>query len=309
MSRSKDIRAEVQGMVDILYELHDATDPQKGEASEGRKLERAEQAISLWWSIYGRLMQWAQSQIIGYEMARSNPACREVLLTRRGKELSDDSHEYELLGSLYADYERASSAGTAWLHPDGGLYELAEQLEENKSGLDEETLRRVIVRLLWSFSVDSLVWRDPLVHALRALDYGEVDDFFKPSRRRRRGKSYQRDCARADAVKYVHYLVGRNERKYRAQERVGKAIGASVETLRTWEKELNKDDLFRLMWKTAEAAGQIEEGRGDLIEELPFRSYDGKKTDIEMAVYVLHELRGECSLTRIRERLRESGKQ
>ena len=79
MSRVKSIRKDVQFMVDILYKLHDTTDPRKGEVSEHAKLYRAQRAVSIWWYIHARLMQWAQSHIIGYEMARLNPACQEIL--------------------------------------------------------------------------------------------------------------------------------------------------------------------------------------------------------------------------------------
>jgi len=47
VSRYKNIRENVQFLVDRLYELHDGTDPRKGGASEVGKLERAQLAISI----------------------------------------------------------------------------------------------------------------------------------------------------------------------------------------------------------------------------------------------------------------------
>ena len=65
-------------MVERLYELHDATDPRKGYDFEVGKLERAQRAVAMWWYIYARLMQWAQSHIIDYEMAQLNRPCQKI---------------------------------------------------------------------------------------------------------------------------------------------------------------------------------------------------------------------------------------
>jgi len=311
MSRFEDIREEVQYMVDILYELHDATDPRKGAASEEGKLHRAQRAISVWWYIYARLMQWAQSHIIGYEMARLNPACREILEKLSGRALDPDSHELEHLGSMYA----ANPPNPGHPGPDGNwttgdetLDALSDEVEKKNLNLDDEVLRRVIVRLLLSTSADSSVWRFPLQEALRALNSGEVLDFFKPSKQRRRGQSFQLDCAKADAIKYVYYLVGKLLTKHEALEKVGNAVGASVETLRGWEKELRKDDWFEFMWDAAKIAGRIEASPDDALDDLPVWAYDGRNTNIETAGYVIRELQGSCSLPNIRQRLHKHGK-
>jgi hypothetical protein len=230
MPRFKNIREEVQEMVERLYELHDMTDPRKGNKSEIDKLERAQRAIDIWWYIYARLMQWAQSHIIGYEMARLNPACQTLLEARRGGPLTEDSHELEVLGSLYA----ANVPGYMTLEEmeNDDRDELSEKLERRKVDLDDATLRRVIVRLLLSTSANSSVWRFPLSHALRALNYGEQDQFFKPSKSRRRGQSYQLDWARANAVAHIHYLLGKGLKKHVATAKVADGIAVSPETLR-----------------------------------------------------------------------------
>lgn len=100
-SHFDDIKLEVQEMVDRLYELHDETDPRKGESSEEAKHEKAQRAVAIWWYIYARLMQWAQSHLIGYEMARSDGKIADVVRDLRGAELSDDVHQFEQLGTLY----------------------------------------------------------------------------------------------------------------------------------------------------------------------------------------------------------------
>jgi hypothetical protein len=312
MSRYKDIRKEVQYMVDVLYKLHDATDPRKGKASEERKLQRAQRAIGLWWYVYARLMQWAQSQIIGYEMARLNPACQKILENMRGGELDENSHELEHLGSLYvanrpAHFENPSPDGVGAMD-DEALQALSDEMEKKDVGLDDEALRRVIVRLLLSTSTESSVWRFPLQHALSALNSGEVDNFFKPSRRRRRGQSHQLDWARSDAIKHVYYLVGKGVKKHVAQRKVGDALAVSTETLRTWEKELQKDDWFAFIWDAAKLAGWLEESPEDSAQDLPVSSHDGMHTNIEMVSHVVRELHGEASLPKVKERLRKHHK-
>jgi hypothetical protein len=34
---------------------------------------RAEDALYIWWKVYGHLLVWAQSQIIGHEIAQDSP--------------------------------------------------------------------------------------------------------------------------------------------------------------------------------------------------------------------------------------------
>ena len=73
LDRDEDIREKMQPFIDQLFELYEETDPSKGHVSEPHKLQRAQRAIDIWWHIYGRLLLWAQSQIVGYEIARGSP--------------------------------------------------------------------------------------------------------------------------------------------------------------------------------------------------------------------------------------------
>jgi len=297
MPRYEDIRAEVQGMVDRLYELHDATDRRRGEASELNKLQNAQRAIAIWWYIYARLMQWAQNHIIGYEMARLNPLCQDVLLTESGGELHDDSHALERLGSVYIVNRPIE---------DETLEKLSGTLKNKGVELDDTTLRRVIVRLLLSTSTESSVWRFPLSHALTALNHGEVTEFVTPTKRKRRGQSYKLDHARSNAISHVYYLLGKGLKKHAALTKVGDAIGQSVETLRDWEKKLQYDDWFRFLWEAAHIAGYIEDDPDAREEEVELNFYDGIHSNVEIARYFLQrELRGDCSLPKIKEDLRK----
>ena len=79
LDRDEDIRKNVQPFVERLYELYEETDPSKGRASEDRKLQHAQLAIHIWWQIYGKLLLWAQSQLVGYEIWRDSAKLADVL--------------------------------------------------------------------------------------------------------------------------------------------------------------------------------------------------------------------------------------
>src|SRR5262245_56113829 len=101
MSREDDIRSDIQPWIDRLYELYESTDARRGVESELDKLHRAQVAINISWTVFGRLLLWAQSQIVGYEVCRRHPDVRDVLEQRRGKDLDPNSHELELLGMAW----------------------------------------------------------------------------------------------------------------------------------------------------------------------------------------------------------------
>ncbi len=92
----------MQPFIDRLYELYKETDPSRGRASEEFKLLCAREAIHIWWRIYGILLLWAQSQIAGYEIVRETPEYARQLEKLREDDLTEDSHELELLGLAYA---------------------------------------------------------------------------------------------------------------------------------------------------------------------------------------------------------------
>ena len=85
---------------------------------------------------------------------------------------------------------------------------------ESEISFSDEVLRNVIVRLLASSEQTSSVWRDPLSHALRAANAGEVHPLFDPGKKRRRGRPYVLNSARAVAVAHVYYLVGKGFKRH-----------------------------------------------------------------------------------------------
>jgi hypothetical protein len=294
-----DIRSEIIDMVERLCELHDSTHPRLGKRSEAHKHNRAQRAIAIWWYIYARLMLWVQSHVIGYEMARLNPNLQRFLSSKRGDDLDENSHKLEQLGSMYA------VNSPSLVHNEKWSTDFSNQLEKLNIGLDDETLRRVIVRLLLSTSADSSVWRFPISHALTALNYGEQQEFVKPSKKRRRGQPYRLDRTRSNAISHVYYLIGKGMKKHVALDRVSAGIAVSPETLRDWEKSLRADDWFTFTWEAAWIAGQIEAEPKLVPSEVFDISYYGITDNIELARIFLQDLNGEVSLAQIRKNLRK----
>jgi hypothetical protein len=215
MAREVDIRSEIQPWIDELYELYELTDPRRGPESEEDKLRLAQEAINICWHVFGRLLLWAQSQIVGHEICKRHSTVEDVLERRRGKELDPDSHELELLGMAYVRNRP--------LYIDKDEYDkFLNSLDEceYKKLLDYAALRSSIARLLISTDANSKFWRFPLSHGLKALNAGEVFPLFHPDKFRRRGKAYSLDLWKAVAISHVYFEVGCGGKKHVALEYV-----------------------------------------------------------------------------------------
>jgi hypothetical protein len=278
-----------------LYELYEATDPKRGEESEENKLRRAHVAIDIFWLVFGELLLWAQSQIVGYEICKRHPDVADVLKRRRGKNLDTDSHELELLGMA-----------VRWAPPNNDEDEY-EKLLNSLAVLDDAALRSSIVRLLRSHDRNTSFWRNPLFDALSALNAGEVSPLLHPAKTRRRGKAYQLDRWKMMAVSHVYFHVGYGEKKQVALESVAKQLNVSVETIRSWEKALKNDDRCCARWRAAKIAGSH---RKDNPETLPRETFEedfafGLESDLELAKYFLVLMDSVYSLDNVRKELLE----
>lgn len=265
-------------------------------------MERARLAVHHWWRLYGYLMLWSQAHLTGYHIARDNPEWVDVLSAIRGSEIDEDSHELELLGLLFA----ANPPRPAYKATD----DLSGRLEGLEGGLNDVSLRRIIDEFLLSTDANSSYWRFPLGHALRALNYGEQDAFFVPSKKKARGKAYALASYRALAVAHVCYQQGKGLKKYVALENVAKVLSVSAETIRDWEKDLKADEHFWHEWDAAFLAGRIEE-IGDTmsrreISETYFKWQFGWRTNVSMAYTFLDRSKKHWSLQTIKEELRKA---
>lgn len=295
--RRSDIREISAKYVDSLVRLYERTDPAKGEPAAEDKLELARQAISMWWYLWAELMLWAQSHLTGYEMLKSNPKLRERIETLLGEEFDSDSHVLEYVG-VYFSWNHVNDDDPMLL----AIHEIMG--EELGISMGDPLLRPIIRELLTARSANSSFWRFPLQEAFFSLDLGEVNDLVKPSEVRRQGDAVALYRWKLLALSHVQYRLGRGQKKYVAQEAVAKAIGQSVETLRSWEKAYSFDDDFVMALWVANLAGKLEQELDrrplDEIIEDHATEYFRHTSDVEYAKHALAELRAN-PLEKVRE--------
>lgn len=250
MFRETNIRSEIESYLETLVELYEETDPAKGEESEAGKLELARQAIEIHWRIFGRLILWAQCHLTGYCIAKRNPRVVDILRDEFHINLTEDSHELEVLGLLYP-YNPVD-------REDPLLRRFEDRFENEQEVMNYETLRDIIKELLMSRCANSSFWRFDLQTALRSLNEGEVEPMLQPVKSRLRGKPASLNRWKLEALYQVHFRIGKGMKKYRALKEVADALAQSAETLRDWEKQLmlsedTENDLF-----CAELAGEFD---------------------------------------------------
>lgn len=250
MLRNPDIRSEISGYIDTLVELYNDTDPAKGEESEFAKLELARQAIEKFWYIFGRLMLWAQCQLTGYCIVKDNPEIVSRITEEFNADLTEDSHLLEVLGLLYIFNP---------VDREDKLLTKMEDLFESDSGvLDDHAMRELLKELLMSRCANSSYWRFPFQTALRSMNEGEVDPLLQVAKSRLRGKPATLNRWKLEALRQVHYRIGKGMKKHRALRELSDAIGQSPETLRDWEQLLLKKDDYQVDLYCSQLAGEFD---------------------------------------------------
>ena len=240
MARLSDLDERLDGLLQSLKELYFATDPQRGADSEIAKHQLAQLAVEKFWYAHGKLLSWAQAHLTGYAILSDNPELVSFLEEKLGFHIDEDSHELEQIGLLY-NFNPPDADDPALLRMEA----LLEDFNALHPGDDEviltaSAMRRTIRELLMSRCADNSYWRFDLQHSLAALNEGEIDDLATPSPGKRQGLPYSLNRWKLEALRQVRFRIGKGYKKYRALEEVGLAIGQSPETLRTWEKDLEK---------------------------------------------------------------------
>lgn len=241
MARLKDFDERIDAYLQFLKEAYFETDPENGEEGEIAKHELAQQAIEEFWYLQGKLLAWAQAHLTGHSILKENPELVGFLEDRFGYSLHEDSHELEQIGLLYNlnppdDEDPALRRMEELLTEFGASY-----LGEGNALLTPAAMRRTIRELLMSRCADNSYWRHALQNSLGALNEGEVDELFTPTSGKRQGLPYSLNRWKLEALRQVRFRIGKGYKKYRALEEIGHAIGQSPETLRTWEKALQKN--------------------------------------------------------------------
>ena len=257
MARSKTIREDIQPWIDHLIDLYEWTDPERGEETEVGKLEFAHMAVDAWWKLFAELIGWSQAQLIGYSVMANNPKFIELLEKHLEKDLFADSHELEYFGWTYC----FNRFGQKESDLQADLDEFMEPAEEGgdpiEDPLNEAGMRTLIAELLMSRCTNNSFWRMPLQSALLGLNYGEVDNLLKPTKKRRQGKPYKMMQWKMKALTHVYFQLGQGVKKYRALENVAGELGQSTETLRGWEKQLFLDPDLSARLDCAQLAGEL----------------------------------------------------
>lgn len=255
MARLPDLDEWLEGHLQYLKEAYFETDPARGEEAEVAKHELAQLAVEKFWYMHGKLLSWAQAHLTGYAILSESPELLGFLEEKLGHELHQDSHVLEQLGLVY-NFNPPDPFDPAFERM-GALLEEFKALHpgEGEIILPPSAMRYAIKELLMSRCADNSYWRMDLQESLAALNEGEVDDLATPSPGRRQGLPYSLKRWKLEALRQVRFRIGKGYKKYRALEEVGEAIGQSPETLRSWEKELEKSPDREIDLRCSELAG------------------------------------------------------
>jgi hypothetical protein len=311
MARRSDIREYVDLYVDTLLRLYDKTDPKLGSDSEVGKHELAQKAIEVFWYLHGKLLIWAQAHLTGYAILSENPNLVSYLEKKLRTEITEDSHVLEQIGLQYPfnppdDEDRELNQTREWLL---AFNESGNAPNEAEGGnfLTPTALRTLIVELLMSRSADNSYWRMDLQQSLRALNEGEVDEVSQPRPGKRQGLPYSLLRWKLEALRQVRFRVGQGMKKYRALEEVGQGIGQSPETLRGWEKELERSHDRSIDLYCSELAGlyasELKEKYPIDLQNDQFGSHRGLG-HLEDAKYLLESIENR-TLSEIAEKIHQ----
>ncbi|NCC22616.1 MAG: hypothetical protein EOM26_09180 [Alphaproteobacteria bacterium] len=207
-------------LVDELVQLHQETDPLKGEQTEEKKFVKAYEALDKISELSFYLTEWAEHQIIG----------AHISLVDKNKQL--------------LSFEECSSHK----NENTGRY-------SDRYAVDEKyipALRAAIARFLRLSIGKKRInnWRTPVEIALFALNLGQTDDFFKPQEKRKVGKSYDILELKWAAVFHVHKLWGEGNKKEYAIQKVAEECDVTHKAIENWEKSCVKEgkDKKELFW-------------------------------------------------------------
>jgi hypothetical protein len=307
MARLTDIDEWLEGHLQFLKEDYFETDPDRGEESEIAKHEFAQMAVEKLWYLQGKLLSWAQAHLTGHSILSENPELVSFLEEKLGYEIHEDCHVLEQLGLVY-NFNPPN--------PDDPALERMKALLEEFNALhpgDGEiilpasAMRRTIRELLMSRCADNSYWRFDLQHSLAALNEGEVDTLATPSPGKRQGLPYSLNRWKLEALRQVRFRVGKGYKKYRALDEVSQAIGQSPETLRSWEKDLEKSHDRAIDLYCSELAGFFDRYfSGDNTAIAPeaeeFETWRGLN-HVEHAKY-LHKVIAETTIEDVRDAIR-----
>ncbi len=209
-------------LLDQLISWHSETDPSGGDATADEKQYKANQALFFGQLLLDNLLDWAIYHSIGVDVSGTD-------LQQRQKG-DADAHHFEV-------------SGRDWMPS------------------DPAEAREILASSLLRFGMIPPALRRPLGDALLALNLNEVKPLVEPSRSGRWGGSHSLFQIRKSAIMHVHFLWARGtHNKKQAIDEVALALGASFETLRTWERRWlpDIDTDVKALFAVAKRAGTLQ---------------------------------------------------
>lgn len=247
--RDEDIREKAYILLEELLELYVLTDSKNTYNGELDKTEHARAAIGVFWELFDLLGTWAQSHLAAQARIQTDEFFVDHLMHEYPDVHLDsyflERYGYDFLRSLGSDFDDEATN-----------FFTDEKSHMTEKGLRDQIARAFLFEILSSTSEFSHAWRYPLQRSVRALNDGQIDDFFKPMPARRGGAQFDLNQWKLEALLQVHFRIGKGFKKYRALEEVAIGIGQSVETLRYWEKALKLDTDYRNELRFAQIAGE-----------------------------------------------------
>ncbi|GAB5509535.1 MAG: hypothetical protein Rhims3KO_09360 [Hyphomicrobiales bacterium] len=251
VKRDKEVREKAHILLEELLELYIVNNPQFGVRTELDKTDNAYRVIETFWQLFDLLGYWAQCHLAALSRGAFDAEFVEAI-SQDVPNLSRDSHILEDEGTRFL------KAIDSQFSREEFLFFKEDKTYLTDGGLGDQMVRDLMADLLSSRSQAGNSWRFPLARALRALNEGQYDSLFKPWPRRRVGQAFDLAQWRLEAILQIQFRVGQGWKKYRAQEVVADGIGQSIETLRSWEKELKFDPEYGSEMAVAEIAGRHE---------------------------------------------------
>lgn len=300
LHRDEEVREKAYILLEELLELYVLTASKNAYHGELDKTEHARAAIGVFWELFDLLGTWAQSHLAAQARIQTDQYFVDHLMHEYPDVHLDsyflEKYGYDFLRSLGSDFEDEETN-----------FFTDEKEHMNEQGLRDQITRAFLFEILSSQSEFSHAWRFPLQRSVRALNDGQIEDFFKPMPARRGGAKFDLNQWKLEALLQVHFRMGRGFKKYRALEEVATGIGQSVETLRYWEKALKLDIDYLNELRFAHIAGEkyadIKSGNDLSLGDDTYGTYRGKPV-LEIAKNLLPVLENR-TLREIMENIRK----
>lgn len=257
--RRKEMREAIAPFFDELLRLYEFSEPESKE--EFDRLETARVVIDYAWFIFTQLAGWAEFHVTGLVAAEWHPEDLSLIAEELGFEQSADSPFLEYVGAILHN--------SPYANVQDPMYQKIKAAMEQKDLLyvPNAMMRDMIIESLTSDPHSTPLWRKELLQSLSGLNDGFVSQLLRPSKLKTTGNVNAIKHWKLLAIEHVSAMVGHGYKKYKALEIVGDAIGQSIETLRSWEKEISKTHDGQMELLVALRTGELRARLPSLTDE------------------------------------------